>query len=174
MGGGGCIGERECVGKEEYSYPTRVGNVEGKSERHRKGGRTNKDETRSKDEKRARMLIGLKLNPTHLSLPVWSVRPSPSSPLVPRIAGIADKNRGRGAAPPVPIYRQKIRWPRRVVTGREPQIRFVERRAEFLVGRGHSHRVQGVVRGSKSYWSWCTPWQMDELFSAASRVLREM
>lgn len=58
---------------------------------------------------------------------------------------------------------------------REPQIRFVERRAEFLVGRGgHSHRVQGVVRGSKSYWSWCTPWQMDELFSAASRVLREM
>lgn len=100
--------------------------------------------------------------------------PSPSSPLVPRIAGIADKNRGRGAAPPVPIYRQKIRWPRRVVTGREPQIRFVERRAEFLVGRGHSHRVQGVVRGSKSYWSWCTPWQMDELFSAASRVLREM
>lgn len=34
-----------------------------------------KDETRSKDEKRARMLIGLKLNPTHLSLPVWSVRP---------------------------------------------------------------------------------------------------
>lgn len=96
------------------------------------------------------MLIGLKLNPTHLSLPVWFVRPpfSLPVPLFPRIAG---KNRGRGAAPSSSSrVHLSVEDSGRVVTGGEPQIRFVERRAEFLVGRGHSHRVQGVVRGSKS------------------------
>lgn len=62
------------------------------------------------------MLIGLKLNPIHLSLSAGSlgfllfvpsffgVRPFP------RIAGIADKNRNEPFSSPLPFHRWKIRW----------------------------------------------------------------
>lgn len=90
------------------------------------------------------MLIGLKLNPTHLSLPVWFVRIHLPPP--PRPCSQDRWHRGQKSgpgAPPVPIYRHKIRWPRRVVDVESRKSDSWNRGAEFLAGRGHSHRARG-------------------------------
>lgn len=53
------------------------------------------------------------------------------------------------------------------------QIRGTEGRVSC--GKGpFTPRAGGCTWVEIVYWSWCTPWQMDELFSAASRVLRQM
>lgn len=89
------------------------------------------------------MLIGLKLNPTHLSLPVWFVRIHLPPPPRPCSQDRWHRGQKSGPGPPRAHLSAQDSLAEAVVDVESRKSDSWNRGAEFLAGRGHSHRARG-------------------------------